>query len=102
MSTAEQLVPLETGPLSWAEICRRYPDQYVCLVDIVHPALRSPEITSARVVGHGAIDDDAFAPIRDLGSQYPHFAIRFTGESKIPYLRPSFILDDEDLDPFHP
>lgn len=54
MDAAEQSASLETEPLPWAEICARYPDQYVCLVDIVHPPLRSPEIISARVVGHGA------------------------------------------------
>ena len=101
MNAAEQIVPLETEPLPWAEICTRYPDQFVCVVDIVHPPLRSPEITSARVVGHGATDDEAFAPIRDLATQYPRFAVRFTGESTIPLIRPSFVFDEEDLKLLH-
>lgn len=99
MDTAEQRA-LESEPLAWAEICARYPDQYVCLVDILRPQLRSPEITSARVVGHGATDDEAFGPIRDLVTQYPRFAVRFTGESTIPLIRPSFAFDEEDLQPF--
>lgn len=55
MDAAEQLVSDAAEPLTWAEICARYPDQYVCLVDIVHPRLRSPEIITARVVGHSSI-----------------------------------------------
>ncbi len=98
MSTAAQLAPVETEPLAWDEICRRYPDQYVCLIDIVSPPLRSPDIISARVAGHGATHGEAFAPIRDLATQYPLFAVRFTGESTIPYIRPVFIFDDEDLE----
>jgi hypothetical protein len=98
MDTAKRLAPEETEPLPWAEICARYPDQYVCLIDIIHPPLRSPEIISARVVGHGATDDEAFEPIRDLAIQYPRFGVRFTGESTIPLIRPSFIFDEEDLE----
>ena len=101
MDAAEQIAPLETEPLPWAEICTRYPDQFVCVVDIVHPPLRSPEIISARVVGHGATDDEAFEPIRDLATQYPRFAVRFTGESTIPLIRPSFVFDEEDLKLLH-
>lgn len=97
MDAAERLAADEHESLRWAEICRRYPDQYVCLVDIVRAELRSPEIISARVVGHGATDDEAFDPIRDLGTQYPRFAIRYTGESSIPLIRPSFVFDEEDL-----
>ena len=97
MDGAEQIASLETEPLPWAEICARYPDQYVCLVDIVHPPLRNPEIISARVVGHGSTDDEAFEPIRDLATQYPKFAVRFTGESTIALIRPSFVFDEEDL-----
>jgi len=101
MDAAEQIASLETEPLPWAEICARYPDQYVCLVDVMHPPLRSPEIITARVVGHGATDDEAFEPIRDRAAQYPRFAVRFTGESTIPLLRPSFVFDEEDLKLLH-
>ena len=98
MDAAERLSPEETEPLPWGEICVRYPDQYVCLVDIVHPPLRSPEIISARVVGHGATHDAAFEPIRDLGQRYPRFAIRYTGVCTEPLIRPSLVIDDETLE----
>ena len=98
MDAAEQLVPVETEPLPWAEICTRYPDQFVCLVDVVRPPLRSPEIIAARVVGHGPTHDAAFEPIRDLPKQYPRCAIRFTGVCTEPLIRPSLVIDDETLE----
>lgn len=98
MDAAERLAPDETGPLPWAEICARYPDQFVCLVEIVHPPLRSPEIVTARVVGHGATHDAAFVPIRDLGERYPRFAVRYTGVCTEPLIRPSLVIDNETLE----
>lgn len=95
MDAADQLAPVETEPLPWAEICALYPDQHVCLVDIVRPPLRSPEIISARVVGHGATHDAAFEPIRGLGQRYPRFAIRYTGVCTEPLIRPSLVIDDD-------
>ncbi|HEY0478176.1 MAG TPA: hypothetical protein VGD37_11705 [Kofleriaceae bacterium] len=44
MDAAEQLVPMETEPLPRAEICARYPDQFVCLAEVVPVELRGPEI----------------------------------------------------------
>ncbi len=98
MDVAEQIASLETEPLPWAKICARYPDQYVSLVDIVHPPLRSPEIISARVVGHGATHDAAFEPILELGERYPRFAIRYTGVCTELLIRPSLVIDDETLE----
>ena len=98
MDAAEQIGPLETEPLPWAEICAQYPDQFVCLVDIVRPARLHPQILSARVVGYGSTHDAAFEPIRDLDKKYPRFAIRFTGTCTEPLIRPSLVLDDETLE----
>jgi|SRR5215831_7702084 len=98
MDATEPLLPVETEPLAWTEICARYPDQYVCLVDIEKVELRSPEIRTARVVGHGPTHDAAFEPIRDLGVRYPRFGIRFTGICTEPLIRPSLVIDDETLE----
>ncbi|MEO8844403.1 MAG: hypothetical protein ABI591_06170 [Kofleriaceae bacterium] len=98
MDAVEQIASLETQPLSWAEICVRYPDQFVCLVDIVRPERLHPQILSARVVGHGPTHDAAFEPIRDLDKRYPRFTIRFTGLCTEPLIRPSLVLDDETLE----
>jgi hypothetical protein len=98
MDTAEQLVPVATKPLSWAQICAWYPDQFVCLVEIIRVERRSPEIRTARVVGHGPTHDAAFEPIRDHFVQNPRFAIRFTGVCSEPLIRPSLVIDDETLE----
>jgi hypothetical protein len=97
MNAAEQLAPIATEPLSWAEICAQYPDQFVCLVDIAKVELRSPEIKTACVVGHGPTHDAAFELIRGLDVRYPRFAIRFTGTCSEPLIRFSLVIDDETL-----
>jgi hypothetical protein len=99
MNAAAPIAPAETEALPWVEICARYPDQFVCLVDVVGEELRSPEITTARVVGHGCTHDAAFEPIRELSQQFPRCTIRFTGICSEPLLRPCLVLDDEDLEP---
>jgi hypothetical protein len=98
MDAAEQIALVETEPLPWAEICARYPDQFVCLVDIVRPERLHPQILSARVVGHGSTHDAAFEPICELDKKHPRFAIRFTGTCTEPLIRPSLVLDDEALE----
>jgi hypothetical protein len=94
MDAAEQLAPNISEPLTWAEICNRYSDQFVCLVDVVPVELRSPEIGTARVVGHGPTRRAAFDPIRNT-RQYSHWSVRFAGECTKPLRRPILILDDE-------
>jgi hypothetical protein len=98
MDAAKQLALFATEALSWAEICVRYPGQFVCLVEIVRVETRSPEIKTARVVGHGPTHDIAFEPIRDLNVRYPRFAIRFTGICSEPLIRPSLVIDDETVE----
>lgn len=99
MNAAAQVVSAETEPLQWVEICARYPDQFVCLVDVVRAELRSPEILSARVVGHGFTHDAAFDPIRDDPEKFPRCTIRFTGRCTEPLIRPWLVIDDEALEP---
>lgn len=84
--------------LPWAEICARYPDQYVCLVDIVHDEMGSPVIETARVVGHGPTRDAAFEPFLDLRAKYRVHSVRFTGVCTKPLIRPALVIDDEILE----
>ncbi len=98
MNAAESGLQGEPEPLTWSQICARYPNQFVCLVDRVSVERGSPEIRTARVVGHGSTRDTAFAPIRDLPERYPRFAIRFTGTCTEPLIRPSLVIDDETLE----
>lgn len=101
MNTAESLAPEPGESLRWAEIRARYPDQYVCLVDIVPVELRSPEIKTARVVGHGPTRRAAFDPIREHAGRYRTHAVRFTGVCTTPLIRPALVIDDEILEFLH-
>jgi hypothetical protein len=95
MNAAQATVD-ETEPLSWREICARYPDQYVCLVDIIDVERGGPMAT-ARVVGYGPTSDAAFEPIRELPKPFPLCTVRFTGTPRTPLIRPWLILDDDEV-----
>lgn len=98
MDAAEQLAPNITEPLTWVEICERYPDQHVCLVEIdrIHP--RGLDFRAARVVGHGTTRREAFDQARGCRDRYPEIGVRFTGTATTPLRRPSMIFDDETRD----
>ena len=48
-AAAEQIAPMITEPLTWGQICERYPDQWVCVVEIVRAQEGSFHFTHARV-----------------------------------------------------
>lgn len=50
MERAEKLASVEPDALSWGEICVRYPNEWVCLLDV--ESAREGSILSARVIGH--------------------------------------------------
>lgn len=94
MDAAEQIVlTVELSePLEWAEICARYPDQYVCLVDVSKIEPHSPTIATGRVAGHGPTRRDASAIIRnDL--RYTAWTVVFTGKPTKPLRRPPVYFD---------
>jgi hypothetical protein len=64
MNAVEVLAPSISEPMTWAEICERYPDQRVCLVEMdrVHP--HDFAFRTARVVGHGKTRSEAFDQAR--------------------------------------
>jgi hypothetical protein len=103
MSAAEaaRVVTAEISePLTWAEICARYPDEWVCLVEIdyIHP--NGLEFRTARVIGHGKTRR---APIEQARPWRPHYDLighYFTGCITVRPPRPSIILDDETRDAF--
>jgi len=100
MSAAEVLAPEICEPLTWAEICARYPDEWVCLVDMdfIHP--NGPELRGARVIGHGKTRRapvDQAMPWRERYELIGHF---FTGRVSVRPVRPSVILDEEIRDAF--
>src|SRR5258708_97175 len=54
--------------MSWQEICQRYPDQWVALVEIVW--IDEDEVRAARVAGHGPRRVDPLEQARHLHSRY--------------------------------
>lgn len=87
MDAAEQLGPGTTEPLPWAEICERYPDQFVCLIDVVTVEPWSPAIASARVAGHGSTRRDASATVRG-DQRITRWTVVYTGVPEKPLRRP--------------
>lgn len=78
--------------LPWENICARYPDQFVCLVDVVKTEPHSPAIATGRVAGHGPTRRDASAIIRgDL--RYPAWTVVYTGRPTRPLCRPPVYFD---------
>ena len=50
MSAAEKIAPPVAESLAWTEICRQYPDEWVCLVEVQHEP--DGALRSAQVIGH--------------------------------------------------
>jgi hypothetical protein len=98
MQSTKMLTPPVSEPLTWAEICERYPDQRLCLVevDLVHP--NGPAIRSARVLGHGKTLDEAIDQAWPWREHYEMITLDGTGPVRIRYPRPRLILDDETRD----
>lgn len=67
-----------TEPLSWVQICERYPDQWVALVEMDWND-ETDEFTTARVAGHGATRGEPFAQMRHAGLRYGDVGHFFTG-----------------------
>ena len=84
MSTAEKITttitPAITETLTWAEICRRYPDEYVCIVEIddTHPF--GSELRTSRVVGHGKTRREAVDQAKPWWDHYKVIGFYFTGQ----------------------
>jgi hypothetical protein len=100
MSAAEVLAPEISKPLTWAEICARHSDEWVCLVEIdfIHP--NNLEFRTARVIGHGKTQSESLDHGTTSFPRYDEIGHFYTGELTITYLRPVLIIDDETRDAF--
>jgi hypothetical protein len=101
MSAAEA-VPAVVGeisePLTWAEICARYPDEWVCLAEMERSHRYDPEIRTARVIGHGKTRGEPVAQVLRLRTHYDPVGHYYTGHVTDRPFRPVLILDDETRD----
>ena len=75
-------------PLTWAQICERYPDQWVVLVEVDWVEKDEDNLTfefhSARVATHGPTRREPLMQARPLRARYPEMAHRFTGPVRTP------------------
>ena len=84
MDAARELAPSISEPLTWAQVCERYPDQRVCLVEMdrIHP--HGFAFRTARVIGHGRTRSEAFEQARPWRDRYPEIGHYFTGKIAPP------------------
>lgn len=71
--------PFISEPLTWEQICERYPDEWVCLVEIDRLQENNFAFRTARVVGHGKHPRDPFVQSRPFDDQYEGMGHYFTG-----------------------
>jgi hypothetical protein len=69
----------ESERLTWDEICRRYVDQWVVLVDIDWGADDSIEFGLSTVLGHAATRKEASPLVKRAHETYQEVACFFTG-----------------------
>lgn len=105
--------PSISEPLTWEQICKRYPDQWVCLVefDRIDPCRFA--FRTARVVGHDPHRRAAVEQSRPWWRAYEEVGQHFTGRTELrlwmaprgpvridrpwdPSPRRSFARDEED------
>lgn len=95
MDTSDAPQPWISEPLTWFEIRKRYPDEWVCLVEMdrVHP--NGFEFRTARVVGHGKTRAEPFEQARAFESTYDTIGHYFTGRIRVQWPRPRVILNED-------
>jgi hypothetical protein len=94
MQAVKVSAPFPTERMTWAEICERYPEQYVLLAEVEFESASGPNIVSARVIAHAVSQDEHYAIRRELEPAWAPVYSRFTGEPiPIRYLfRPGSVL----------
>jgi hypothetical protein len=73
-----------TEPLTWTEIRARYPNQWVCLVEIGWLNETDFDFATARVAGHGKTRREPLDQARPLRGQYGEIGHFFTGRIVAP------------------
>lgn len=84
---AASAAALVSEPLTWAEICALYPDEWVCLVDIEGQNETDFEFTTARVAGHGKTRKEPLVQARPARAQYGSVGHYYTGRIVAPVHR---------------
>jgi hypothetical protein len=84
MTAAIELAAAISEPMTWAEICARYPDQRVCLVEIDRAQPHGFAFRTARVVGSGKTSREALDRARPWRDRYAKIGHYFTGRISPP------------------
>jgi hypothetical protein len=96
VNAAEPLARSLSEPLTWAEICEQYPDEWVCVVEIEREGPNDVAIRSARIVGHGKTKKESLDQVNVWWATYPVIGHFFTGTIKPPLPRfPRVVMTDE-------
>ncbi len=87
MDVALRIEPTISEPLTWDEIRRRYPEEWVCLVEMDRLEEHNFEFRSARVVGHGRTRREPLEQARPLRGLYDTIGHYYTGQVVGPAVR---------------
>lgn len=74
-------------PLTWEQICERYPDEWVCLVDFDDINDTDLEFRTARVVGHGKTRREPYDQARPWLVRYEEVGHFLTGPIRAVFPR---------------
>lgn len=85
-STASQ-VSVQAERLTWDQICERFPDEWVVLVETDWVNDRDFEFGTALVLGHYQRRKEASPHIKAAFAQYPEIGCFWTGEIRGPMPR---------------
>jgi hypothetical protein len=76
--------PIVSEPMSWKEICERYPDEWVALVEIDWVNDTDFDFRSARVASHGKRRKEPMVQAEPLWARYDEIGHYFTGRARAP------------------
>jgi hypothetical protein len=78
------MAPIVSDPLTRPEICARYPDEWVALVEIDWVTENDLDFRSARVAGHGKTRKEPLDQARPLRVHYDEIGHFFAGAIRAP------------------
>jgi hypothetical protein len=87
MLTVPALEPTISEPMTWADICATYPDQWVGVVDIQKNSGAAYDIRSARVVCHSTNRGEVLDRVLPLRPRHDDARHLFTGTIRAPFPR---------------
>jgi hypothetical protein len=70
--------------MTWNEICEKYPDEWVALVEIDWANDRDFDFRSARVAGHGKRRRQPMLQAEPLWARYDEIGHYFTSRARAP------------------